>query len=70
MDYQFGKNKYMVNENLNNYNIFIIIKNTSIKNVISNFANTEKVAKKGYSGGFAGHIIGGQIWGQVGSMTE
>lgn len=41
-------------------------KNTSIKNVISNFANTEKVAKKGYSGGFAGHIIGGQIWGNEG----
>lgn len=38
-------------------------KNTSIKNIISNFASDEKEAKKGYSGGFAGHIIGGQIWG-------
>lgn len=38
-------------------------KNTSIKNIMSNFTNNEKVAKKGYSGGFAGHIIGGQIWG-------
>lgn len=45
-------------------------KNTSIKNVISNFANTEKVAKKGYSGGFAGHIIGGQIWGNEGVKNK
>lgn len=45
-------------------------KNTSIKNVISNFANTEKVSKKGYSGGFAGRIIGGQIWGNVGEENK
>lgn len=41
-------------------------KNTSIKNIISNFTNNEKVAKKGYSGGFAGRVIGGQIWGNEG----
>lgn len=41
-------------------------KNTSIKNIISNFTNNEKVAKKGYSGGFVGRVIGGQIWGNEG----
>lgn len=45
-------------------------KNTSIKNIISNFANNEKVAKKGYSGGFAGRIIGGQIWGNEGVKNK
>lgn len=41
-------------------------KNTSIKNIISNFTNNEKVVKKGYSGGFVGRVIGGQIWGNEG----
>ena len=35
-------------------------------NIISNFVNSEEVNKKGYSGGFAGRIIGGQIWGNEG----
>ena len=39
-------------------------------NIISNFVNSEEVNKKGYSGGFAGRIIGGQIWGNEGVKNK
>lgn len=49
----------------------IIINPDKVIEKIANFFSEEKVIKGGYAGGFVGHMIGGQIWGnQVVDSSE